>query len=69
MRIFDHPWLAFFLLLLPATTVAAEDRWWPVQSLPKAIVCTEDWERFPSPNLAYRDDGPVGGRTGGKGRQ
>jgi hypothetical protein len=33
---------------------AAEDRWWPVQALPKAIVRTEDWQRFPAPNGAYQ---------------
>jgi hypothetical protein len=35
--------------------VAAEEgRWWPVQVLPKALVRTENWQRFSAPNGAYQ---------------
>jgi hypothetical protein len=44
--------LILIFALLPA---AAEDgRWWPVQVLPKALVRTENWQRFPAPNGAYQ---------------
>ena len=54
IAILDYFWLVPVLMLMPATTAAAESRWWPVQTLPKALVRTENWQRFPAPNGAYQ---------------
>ena len=32
---------------------ADEVRWWPVQTLPHAVVRTENWQRFPAPHQAH----------------
>src|SRR3974377_440637 len=41
----------FLCLALPA--VADEDRWWPVQTMPKAIVRTTNQSAFPAPRVPY----------------
>ena len=47
-------WFSMVSVFAVAAAGAAEDRWWIVQALPKAIVRTENWQRFPSPNGAYQ---------------
>ena len=37
----------------PTVAEAEEGRWWPVQSLPHAIVRTTSLERFPTPHGAH----------------
>ena len=49
-----HSWLVLVLALPPAMVAAEEGRWWPVQVLPKALVRTENWQRFSAPNGAYQ---------------
>ena len=40
----------FLVTLGPAVAMPEEGRWWPVQSLPHAIVRTTSLERFPAPH-------------------
>src|SRR5271157_1039371 len=42
--------LALFLSL-PAFAGQAEDRWWPVQTFPKAVVRTANQQDFPEPRI------------------
>ena len=40
--------------IAPGSAAAEDIRWWPTQTLPKALVRTENWQRFPAPNGAYQ---------------
>ncbi len=45
--------LAAVLLGLPLSVAADENRWWPVQAMPKAVVRTRNQSAFPSPRVPY----------------
>src|SRR5688572_15237449 len=40
--------------LIPGNTSAEENRWWPVQALPKTVVRTSNQQEFPEPRLALQ---------------
>ena len=49
------PWLLSAIVLLIAFSVSAgEDRWWPIQTLPKAVVETGNQNEFPEPQVAFQ---------------
>ena len=50
MRISPGMKAVFAITLWPAVAAAEEGRWWPVQSVPRAIVRTTSLERFPAPH-------------------
>ena len=41
-------------LLALAPAKADENRWWPVQAMPKALVRTENQNEFPAPRIPYQ---------------
>ena len=43
----------FVVTLCPAAAMEEAGRWWPVQSMPQAIVRTTSLERFPAPHGPY----------------
>ncbi|MGA2557496.1 MAG: hypothetical protein ABSG04_14615 [Verrucomicrobiota bacterium] len=47
-------WLVGLAGAVPVPAGAAEDRWWPAQALPKAIVQTSNEEEFPQPRVALQ---------------
>ena len=48
------PLLLSFLIAAPGVADQKEDRWWPVQSLPKAVVRTQNQQDFPTPRPALQ---------------
>jgi hypothetical protein len=49
-RTFVDIMVTVFLAVAASTGTADDDRWWPVQKLPCAIVCTTSLEHFPAPH-------------------
>ena len=45
---------ALLLAVFFATEVQGQNRWWPEQALPKAVVRTPSQHEFPSPRLAFQ---------------
>jgi hypothetical protein len=47
-------WLLLFLSAYSSRAGSIEDRWWPLQVVPKAIVRTENQQEFPEPHAALQ---------------
>jgi hypothetical protein len=46
--------IAAVLISIPARAGQSEDRWWPVQTLPEAVVRTANQQEFPAPRVALQ---------------
>jgi hypothetical protein len=56
-RLLDGPiplWASAFLLAFPVPGGAEDDRWWPTQTFPQAVVRTTDQQQFPEPRAAFQ---------------
>src|SRR5208282_216149 len=42
------------LIAVPISAGAEEDRWWPTQAFPKAVVRTTNQKQFPEPRVALQ---------------